>query len=494
MILLEMNHLQATTGAILMLLFIVFFFFLLSFIKGKLWKVIFSLLTSIFINSQISSIYSTREFIGYKFVIHSTISGSVGLYQLFFKEMIIATLLISSLFLLFYNSNRLFDKIKTKIKNKQRVNLIRFWGLIIPLLTITAEGSFYNDTKTLFTLLAPRQSENFTDALQKAGMSDYTMPNDVKCNGGGKNIIILSLESYEKGYLSKKYAHLTPNLTQLKNKWNAYDLKLNSGSSWTMSSLYTYLTGFPGFWGIKGNDIFHTASYSKISSILNVLHRLNYQTVYLNGNTNSTGTRDLLTFFNFDEIIDYRNCGKLEEKSPYGIRDKDLFEIAKKKTELLNQQNKPFALFVSTTDTHWPNGFYDKRMESVISPKKSNLEFMVAAVDYMIGDFIRFLEKNKMLDNTIVYIFPDHYKMGDPSMFDDTGERGLFLLTNSDSTKINHQPIYQIDLPNILLNGAEIKHNLKFLTNYIDGDKEQYIKQNMKKITDINVNGIILKN
>ncbi len=488
-----MNHLQATTGAGLIALFIVFFFFLLSFIKRKSWRTISSILVSIFISSQISSIYSTREFVGYKFVIHATISGSVGLYQLFIKEIILVTLLVSSLFLLFYNSNNLLEKLKNKIQNKQKVIFIRSLGLIIPLLIIGIEGSFYNDTKTLFTLLAPSQSNNFTEALQKADMSDYVIPDSIKCSGQGKNIIILSLESYEKGYLSEKYSNLTPNLSQLKKRWKIYDLSLNSGSSWTMGSLYTYLTGFPAFWGIRGNDIFKTAYDHKISSILDVLHQLNYQTTYLNGNTNSTGTKYLLNLFNFDKIIDYRNCGNIEEKSNYGIRDKDLFMIAKQEVKKLNNQEQPFALFVSTNDTHWPNGFYDKRMESIISAKKTNLEFMVAAVDYMVGDFISFLEKNKILDNTIVYIFPDHYKMGNPSMFDKTGKRGLFLITNSDSTKINNQPIYQIDLPNVLLNGAEIKHNLKFLTNYINTDKEQYIKQNMRKITDINTNGILLK-
>ena len=51
--------------------------------------------------------------------------------------------------------------------------------------------------------------------------------------------------------------------------------------------------------------------------------------------------------------------------------------------------------------------------------------------------------------------------------------------------------MYQIDLPKVILNGANIKHNLTFLTDYIHGNKNDFIKKNIIPITEINKNGII---
>ena len=102
-----------------------------------------------------------------------------------------------------------------------------------------------------------------------------------------------------------------------------------------------------------------------------------------------------------------------------------------------------------------------------------------------------------MLQNTVIYIFPDHLKMGDPTLFKDTDERGLYLITNANDKDISidtSNKIYQIDLPKIILNGAKIEHNLKFFTDYISGDKDQYIRENINEITEINCSGLLRRN
>ena len=121
---------------------------------------------------------------------------------------------------------------------------------------------------------------------------------------------------------------------------------------------------------------------------------------------------------------------------------------------------------------------------------------MVAAVDYLIGDFIFFVEKQNILPNTSIFIFPDHLKMGDPSMFNGTGNRELFVLTNTkiDINKDSDKPIYQIDLPKLILRGAEVKHNMKFFTDYIPGNKDEFLERNIQAITEINTNGLLRLN
>lgn len=85
-------------------------------------------------------------------------------------------------------------------------------------------------------------------------------------------------------------------------------------------------------------------------------------------------------------------------------------------------------------------------MEEFILPKNSDLEFMAAATDYMIKDFMDYLKAINVLENTVIYIFPDHLKMGDAKLFDGTGNRGLFVLTNAKQNTISYskdQAIYQ---------------------------------------------------
>ena len=128
-------------------------------------------------------------------------------------------------------------------------------------------------------------------------------------------------------------------------------------------------------------------------------------------------------------------------------------------------------------------------MEGLIPRQASELEFMVAAVDRLVGDLVTYLETEDLLDNTSVFILPDHLKMGDPTMFAGQ-ERGLYLLTNAtgyDTTAT----YYQIDLPKLILRGGEIDHNQRFLTDYVPEPKDVFIKEHINEITAVNTAGFL---
>lgn len=467
---------------------LVFFLFLLcSLIINNKLRLIFSFFASFFICLQVLSLYFTQSFIGYQFFVHFNLMGGIGLYNLFIPHLII--FFCSLLILLFFNfySKYLFKN----NKRRQLINVIKVCSAFLILLVVIIQGNFIRDSKSLLTLFSsPDNYKDFKEVLKKHNMSDYVSSNQI-VSKTGKNIIVISMESLERGFLTTKYAHLTPNLNKLKDKWNYIEMNENAGSNWTSGSLYTYLTGFPALFGVDANNIFQSAYHSNISSITEALDKADYETVYLNGNADHSGVKEMLNILNMDKIIDYKNVEKTGYESRYGIRDKDLFSISKREVRRLKSINEPFAMFISTTDTHFPNGIYDERMEAVISQKDSDMEFMVASLDYMIGDFITFLEDNDIINNTAIFLFPDHLKMGDPSMFDNTGERELYLITNSKNIGYKNEKVYQIDLPKIILKGADVKHNLKFLTDYIIGDKGGFINDNLHTITEINTSGIL---
>ncbi len=476
------------------LLFLILFgilFFINSFIKNKIIRIPLSILSSVYIIAQGTSLYFTQSFIGYRFYVHTNMRGVVGMEGLFITQIIIASCAFIVLFFIYYTSPKIFKNLTLNKLNSFQIKVVSLISLNLLFISLGSKGYVIHDTKTLLPLLKTNNSNDFKSTLAKYGMSDYVSPNELKASSSGKNIIIISMESLEKGYLNGEFKSVTPNLNKLKNQWTYIDLEENPGSNWTSGSLYTLLTGFPGFFGTFHNGIFKDVYYSHITSISHVFQKLNYKTLFLNGNTDFSGVKEMLSTLEFDKIIDYKNSQKTGHESFYGLRDKDLFKIAKSQIDNYEKSNDNFALFISTTDTHFPAGIYDERMEGVISPQKTQLEFCVASLDYLIGDLISYLEYKNLLENTSIYLFPDHLKMGDPSVFKNSGKRGLFCITNSNTLKIDSTKLYQIDLPKIILNGANINHNLKFFTDYIKGDKIEYINNNILGITEINTSGIV---
>ncbi|MFK8056461.1 MAG: sulfatase-like hydrolase/transferase [Saprospiraceae bacterium] len=354
--------------------------------------------------------------------------------------------------------------------------------------------SFRGDSRSFVELMRPAERTDFGKVLDKYEWSNYVTPERVRSKAG-KNIVIISLESFERSFLEGKFSELTPNLQRLRKEWSFIDMEQNHGSEWTSGSLYTCLTGFPAYFGANGNSVFKNTTSSSISSITHALGSAGYEITFLNGNASFSGVSDMLSVLEVDSIID---VSTFEDgsypKSYYGLRDLDLFELTKHRIEAQTEEGSPFAIILSTTDTHSPDGYYDERMEELISPKESRLQFMLACVDHMVGELISYLEENELLENTSVFILPDHLKMGNPDMFSGEGERGLYVMTNTSldlQTTDLSDNVYQIDLPNIIMDGSEVGHNLNFLADYISGDKNDFIRSHGKMLTEINVNGLL---
>lgn len=479
---------------IILLLMMLVFFLINSLVKRNKIRLVLSFFSSLFILLQLFSLYFTQSFVGYQFYVHANLRDVIGLQNLFILQIILGVITLVGLAVINFYAYFIFKKLGLFIKySNRKLYVLKVVSVIV--LIIIFQGDFVADSKTLLPIFTyNNNTEDFDRVLKKYNMSDYVKPNEIECSAGN-NIIIISMESLERGFLSEKFASLTPNLNQLKQEWNYFDLHPNKGSNWTSGSLYTCLTGFPAFFGYKGNDVFKSVYHSNISSISNVLNKADYQTTFIVGNADFSGTKEMLHTFHFNKVIDYKsNIGASEKTNTLlGLHDRELFDIAKSEIKNYKRTKKQFSVFISTVDTHFPNGIYDKKMESVITPKNTNIEFAIASLDYLVGDFVSFLEKEGVLENTTVFLFPDHKKMGNPSLLKGTGKRSLYVITNSKNIELkNNNNFYQIDLPKIILNGSNVKHNLKFLTDYIlQPNKQKYIKEHMIELTEINTNGIL---
>ncbi|MFD2823286.1 sulfatase-like hydrolase/transferase [Lacinutrix iliipiscaria] len=463
---------------------VVLFFFSISIlllISHKIFRLIFAVLFSVFISLQCFSIYFGGSLIDLKFYKHLNFNDILLSIPFLWKQSITLLILILLFTLLFvFLHKRLIDKSK-------KIVLIPL-AIISLVLMSFSDGVFNNLFQIIKLNNVSDQSLNSSLEALNINPKDYVYSDAIKAEKG-KNIIIISLESFEKGFLGQKFKNTTPHLQRLKNDYSFFSMNQGDGSYWTSASMYTYITGVPMFFKGLGNEIFQNAVEAKLTGISHVLDKAGYEQLYLLGNPKFSGMSDLLNTYKINNFPQSYYNKKYGEAS-FGLHDYDLFNEAKEQVLTLKDNPKPFALYLSTISTHFPNGFYDKRMEKHIEKKESDFEFMVASVDYMLNDFIQFLETQGVLENTIFYIFPDHLLMGGNSeVVDKMDERKLFVLTNAERKKItssNTEPIEQIDLPKFILDGAEIKHNAKFLVDFIVGDKQKYIENNEEKLLALN--------
>ncbi len=364
------------------------------------------------------------------------------------------------------------------------------------------------------------QAISIDKALRAVGIDTdiYTKPENITATKG-KNIVVIILESFEKGYLQKDNGNLTPHLNKLAKQWNIYDMEQTQGCSWSSGSLYCHQTGLPAYFnhniydwvdgreGQPAYEIFQNSVQSQIVGLGNVLNKANYNVKAFMGNSWYGAKGDLLKAYGISTITKHNTIGKYQRLGFEGMYDKDLFNEAKLQLEQMTKiSNNPFALFISTVGTHNPPT-YDKRMEPYIhtryaqlSTKDDIMGFAAAATDYLVDDFIQYLKSKKLLDKTVIYIFPDHqsWQWGANYYPKDYKKNQLYLLSNANNKELNiptKRKIYQLDLPRLIINGANIKTNAKFLVDFLTvEDVNKYIIDKKIDITTLNSSALKREN
>ncbi|NUF50306.1 LTA synthase family protein [Gilliamella sp. ESL0250] len=461
-----------------------------SLFKQKKWQLLTITLLTVFIVMELTSIYFSGGFIDYQFYVNLNINDIIeGLFIFKLQAVLVIVVFFTLIFLL----TKLADLCKRKCHLAVR--------LLLAFLAIASisyhNGPFSRLYEIYQVTSAPRKP--FEQALQSLNMTNYTNKNQLVSHQG-KNIIVLSLESFEQGFFDVE--DITPNLRQLRQNYTFFaNMPMSSGSTWTTASMYTYMTGMPFLIGGYTTSPLMRADKTNLVSLGDVLKQAGYQTRYVMASPDFAGIGHTAELFGM-QVISEKNYVGQYPPAPFGLYDKDIFDVAQKQISEMRQTNKPFALFVSTVSTHAPNGFADERMRSVISPKTDNMSFVAASLDHNLGLFIQQLKDKGLLENTVFYIFPDHLMMGSGTPTINRlskKERKLYLLTNArtqDLQKTSDQTIYQIDLPRLILNGAQVESNAKFLTDYLtepNFDKKQFIEQNKSTIATINNSAQVFK-
>lgn len=451
--------------------------------------VILILFTS-FIIAELISIYFSGGFIDYQFFVNLNVRDiNLGL-SIFRGQAVLSAICFSVVVVVLFWLTQVI------------ANFVPIWLrlilLIIFVFVIVQKNGPLAKLMEIYQITTVNK-QTFKLSLKQLSMVNYVTKPQLQAKKG-KNIVVISLESFERGFLDNPA--ITPHLKQLSAKYTYYpNMPMTMGSSWTTASMYTYMTGVPFLVGDISSSPMDNVQEMALVSLGDVLRLAGYQMHYVLSSPNFSGMGKIVSMFGMD-IVSEGNYPNQYPKAPFGLYDRDILDIAKKEIIKLSAEKPPFALFISTISTHAPSGFKDERMSKYLTGYQDNMDFVAASLDYNVGKFISFLEESRLLDNTVFYIFPDHLMMGisTPTIAKLAAKpRSLYMITNAKAVELDRKPestIYQIDLPRLILKGAKVETNAKFFTDYLTSERDisKFIVENKRNIAKLNKSAAIDKN
>ena len=183
---------------------------LASFFKQKKWQLLTIILMTVIIVMELTSIYFSGGFIDYQFYVNLNVNDIIeGLFIFKLQALLVIVVFLGLVFIL--------SKLASLFRNKCRL----LWRLPLAAIAIASISYHNGPISRIYEIYqvtcAPKAT--FEQALQALNMSDYVAKSQINSQQG-KNIIVLSLESFEQGFLD--FADITPNLRQLKQQYTFF--------------------------------------------------------------------------------------------------------------------------------------------------------------------------------------------------------------------------------------------------------------------------------
>ena len=322
----------------------------------------------------------------------------------------------------------------------------------------------------------------------------YVNTNDVKITFPKKkrNVILIYLESMEASLFSKENGgvfkeSIIPELEEIaKENLNFSNSEKLGGAmtldntSCTIFSLVTSTSATPVY-----PRLFHPYGENNpymrnVRSLGNVLKENGYNLGAIQGSSIKFSAADYYLKENGDfEVFDddtARERGLIDKNYSvwWGMEDKKVLEFSKAEITKLSKMNEPFAYIVTTTDTHFPNGYLD---ETCDTPYKEHFLNSYACSSKMVSNYLEWLKKQDFYNNTTIVIMGDH-KVKQDSLYRDYKdyERSNYnAIINSVVEGHNKNRLFsQFDMyPTILASmGVQIDGNrIGFGVNLFSGEK-----------------------
>lgn len=246
-------------------------------------------------------------------------------------------------------------------------------------------------------------------------------PSSVVFDGKRMNLVVVVSESLEERFAEGVLGgeNLLPELVRWREGNFHADCQCQiAGASFTSAALTSMFYGIPRLrldGNVRRQDTERYPRYS-VPSIWDVFLTNGYACAYVQGGTFEFASKGRL----FPTEGDFRKLGfddlrgdprYLAEPSKhfFGVHDEVMFDYLKRETLRLIAQEKPFVLFGLTMNPHCPDGWLPS---SVTIGNRGKLAESIFAQDRMLVDYVRWLERQRRAEDTVVVVLGDHYYWG----------------------------------------------------------------------------------
>jgi phosphoglycerol transferase len=260
--------------------------------------------------------------------------------------------------------------------------------------------------------------------------NNYIDPKKTKVDFNKKNnLILIFVESLENTFFSKEHGGVWDyeimnelhEILEDKETVNFFDrdtqkgMYMIMGSSFTSSSIFANNSGIPIKLGLSRRGYSKKKYLAGAYSLGELLKDNGYENEVISAaSTTYGGFKEFYTQHGDYTIIDNDNINDFgiypdnNQTGDWGLNDMGLFEVAKKRLDVLSKKNKPFNLQLITIDTHFFDGFIGDYSETKF---KRRYENVFATTSRLIKEFVDHVKKQPYYKDTTIVIVGDHQAM-----------------------------------------------------------------------------------
>ena len=267
----------------------------------------------------------------------------------------------------------------------------------------------------------------------------YRFPELEPLSSVKKNLVYIYAEGLERTYFDEAtFPGLVPNLMALKSSGTSFtNISQVTGTGWTIAGITATQCGIPLFTPSHGNSMSGLEEFlPKATCVGDLLSDEGYILEYISGSsTLFAGTQNFFSTHGFDYIKGREYLSKIIPVDPYingwGYYDDELFDIALKEIDDLHTEDRPFAVFISTMDTHPPGIKLSPSCDEIkYRGGQNDMLNAVACSDFVISRFLNKILASSYAKETVVVVTSDHLAMRNSAtnMLGKLERRNLFMV------------------------------------------------------------------
>jgi len=295
---------------------------------------------------------------------------------------------------------------------------------------------------TTYDLLQLSHYQTASPRPARLDFAEHYNQDGVSFTGRGKprNLLFIYAESLERGYFDRKiFPGLINELHRLETLGTTFtNIEELPQTGWTIAGITASQCGIPLVTPSHGNSMSGMDLFLPGANCFgDYLAEFGYSVTALNGSSiEFAGLDKFFATHGFDSARG--GPGDLIEQSddpdyinPWGLYDDSLFRLAEQSLKELDHQQRPYALFLSTMDTHHPNGHRSATCEGIKYTDGSNpMLNAVACADWLISNFVNKVVASEYANNLVIVVASDHLAMGNTatSLLDRTIRRNFFVV------------------------------------------------------------------